>query len=202
MAVKKASPPKRKRARLDVDERREQLVALGLEMFGKKAYDDVSIDDVAKAAGISKGLLYHYFPTKRHFYVAGLRESARRLLDATLIESDAPPDRRLRDGLDAYLVYVEDHAPAFLALFRGGVGADKQVAKVIDECRQEFVERLLRDVPGAFDSKLVRTAVRGWVGMVEAASIDWVAGAGVARARLRDHLADVLVAVIASASSR
>jgi AcrR family transcriptional regulator len=200
VAVKKAGAVKRKRARLDVDERREQLIALGLEMFGKKSYDDVSIDDVAKSAGISKGLLYHYFPTKRHFYLAGLREAARRLLAATFVESEAPPDARLRDGLDAYLAYVEDHAPAFLALFRGGVGADKQIARVVDECRQEFVERLLVDTPGATDSKLVRTAVRGWVGMVEAASIDWIAGSGVTRARLGEHLAHMLVATIASAS--
>jgi AcrR family transcriptional regulator len=53
------------RTRLDVDERRTQLVELGLEHFGERAYDDVSIDAIAEAAGISKGLLYHYFPTKR-----------------------------------------------------------------------------------------------------------------------------------------
>src|SRR5690242_4164925 len=70
----------RARVRLDVDERRAQLVALGLAEFGTRTYDDVSIDLIAQAAGISKGLLYHYFPTKRAFYVACVREAAARLL--------------------------------------------------------------------------------------------------------------------------
>ncbi len=61
------------RARLDVEERRKQLVALGNELFSKRTYDEVSIDELARAAGISKGLLYHYFPTKRDFYIATVR---------------------------------------------------------------------------------------------------------------------------------
>ena len=58
------------RARLEVDERRAQLMKLGIELFAARAYDEVSIDELSRMAGISKGLLYHYFPTKRDFYVA------------------------------------------------------------------------------------------------------------------------------------
>ena len=65
-----------RRARLSTDARREQLVALGVEIFSERPFDDVSIDDIAAAAGISKGLLYHYFPSKRDFYVAVVRHSA------------------------------------------------------------------------------------------------------------------------------
>ena len=71
------------RARLDVDERRRQLVELGLDLFGSRSYDEVSIDELAAAAGISKGLLYHYFPTKRDFYVATVREAAAQLVART-----------------------------------------------------------------------------------------------------------------------
>src|SRR4051812_45882941 len=71
------------RARLDVDERRAQLLSLGLERFSERSYDEVSIDDLARAAGISKGLLYHYFPTKRDFYIAALAQAAEQLLAAT-----------------------------------------------------------------------------------------------------------------------
>ena len=61
------------RARLLVDERRAQLLSLGLQLFGERSYDEVSIDELAREAQISKGLLYHYFPTKRDLYVAGLQ---------------------------------------------------------------------------------------------------------------------------------
>jgi AcrR family transcriptional regulator len=70
-------------SRLDVEERRKQLVALGIELFAERTYDDVSIDELAHAAGISKGLLYHYFPTKRDFYIATVKQAAQELLDRT-----------------------------------------------------------------------------------------------------------------------
>src|SRR5215471_68814 len=114
---RKPLPPPR--VRLEVDERRAQLVALGLELFSKRAYDDVSIDDLARVAKVSKGLLYHYFPTKRDFYAATVREPARQLLARTEIDPALPPLERLDKALDAYLDYVEEHGPAFSALLRG-----------------------------------------------------------------------------------
>src|SRR5688572_23935942 len=62
--------------RLATDERRTQLLDLGRELFNTRPFDDISIDEIAAAAGISKGLLYHYFPSKRHFYVETVREAA------------------------------------------------------------------------------------------------------------------------------
>src|SRR4051794_34416347 len=96
-AAKKARgkrPPAR--TRLEVDERRAQLLELGLGLFSARPYDDVAIEDLAAAAGISKGLLYHYFPTKRDFYAAAIGEAARRLLDATIPREEDPPLERLR----------------------------------------------------------------------------------------------------------
>src|SRR5258706_14546667 len=87
------------RVRLDVDERRAQLVELGLAHFGERAYDDVSIDAIADAAGISKGLLYHYFPTKRAYYAATVKEAAARLVASTDTDDSAPPLERLHAGL-------------------------------------------------------------------------------------------------------
>src|SRR4051812_38658798 len=101
---KKASPPPR--SRLDVDERRGQLLELGLAMFSERSYDEVSIDDLARAAGVSKGLLYHYFPTKRDLYVATLELAAQRLLDATITDRTGTPEVQLRRGLSTYLDFV------------------------------------------------------------------------------------------------
>ncbi|HRI06444.1 MAG TPA: helix-turn-helix domain-containing protein, partial [Nannocystaceae bacterium] len=89
-----------------VDERRDQLLTLGRRIFAERAYDEVSIDDIAEAAGISKGLLYHYFGSKRGFYVAIVRESASRLVEATAIRTDLPPGERAHAGLAAYLDFA------------------------------------------------------------------------------------------------
>lgn len=209
------------RLRLEVDERRAQLVELGLEHFGRRSYDDVSIDAIAQAAGISKGLLYHYFPTKRAFYAATVREGCARLLARTETSEAAPPLERLHAGLDAYLAYVSEHAPAYAALMRSGVGVDPEIARIVDETRTTFLDRLTAGMADAVPlaSPLVRVALRGWVGFAEAASLAWAeervrsspaadhgadprsdgAGAPPSREALRDLLARALLRVIESA---
>src|ERR1041385_6097022 len=98
--------PKR-RIRLDNDERRAQLLTLARKAFSDRSYDEVSIDDLAREAKISKGLLYHYFPTKRDLYVAGLREIAEELVQkSTAIPPNLAPIERVRTGLDAYLEHI------------------------------------------------------------------------------------------------
>src|SRR3954471_22311184 len=102
--------------RLSPDERREQLVALGLDMLGRTPYDQVSIESIARAAGISKGLLYHYFPTKTDFVIAVLSRArdelqARMAPDLTV---EMTIGERLDAALDAFLDWVDEHAVGFL----------------------------------------------------------------------------------------
>ncbi len=185
----------RPRARLDVDERRAQLVALGRGAFSRRSYDEISIDDLAQEAGISKGLLYHYFPTKRDFYVATVRESARLLLDSTLTPPETLPLDRLERGLDAYLAFAEREGPAFVAMLRGGVGMDSEVVRVIEETRGLFLLRLLEGVPVA-PSPLLRLSLRGWLGFVEAATIDWLERRDLGRDELRELFQRTLLGVL------
>ncbi|HEX3344470.1 MAG TPA: helix-turn-helix domain-containing protein, partial [Polyangiaceae bacterium] len=144
-AAARDDPP---RTRLDVEERRRQLVALGMELFTRRTYDDVSIDELAQAAGISKGLLYHYFPSKRHLYVETVREAARELLERTATPEGMDPLDRLRAGLDAYVDYVGKHGKPYAALLRSGVGADREVTKIVDATRAAFAARLVEAAPG------------------------------------------------------
>src|SRR5690348_11144513 len=161
----------RRRVRLETDARRAQLLALARRAFSDRAYDDVSIDDLAREAKISKGLLYHYFPTKRDLYVAALREIADELVQrVTSIPMDQPPVERVRAGLDAYLDHVAQHSRAFVALMRGGIGSDPEVAQVIESVRARLAGRFLEGAP--FASLLAgnvrfEVAVRGWIGFVE-----------------------------------
>jgi AcrR family transcriptional regulator len=202
MAAKKRRVAKPPRARLDVDERRAQLLALGLDLFSQRAYDAISIDEIALAAGISKGLLYHYFPTKRDFYAAAIREASRQLLELTQPDESAPPLFRLREVIDAYLGYVERRGPAYSALLRGGIGSDVSVAAIVQETRDSFLERLLQGVPASEMSPALRVTLRGWIGFVEAASLDWVEQKELGREALGDLLAEVLTQSIAVATQR
>lgn len=191
------------RARLQVDERRAQLLELGLRLFAERSYDEVSIDDIARAAGISKGLLYHYFPTKRDLYLAGLRATAADLIERTTAAAspELPPLDRMRAGLDAYLDHVSRQARPFVALMRGGIGSDPEVVGVIEGVRATYVERFLDNAEGTplaglalANRPLLRIAVRGWIGFVEAASLEWLSRKDVERTTLRDLLVDALLA--------
>jgi AcrR family transcriptional regulator len=187
----------RRRVRLDNEARRAQLLALARRVFTERAYDEVSIDDLAREAGISKGLFYHYFPTKRDLYVTSLRQIADELVDrATSVPIDLAPVDRVRAGLDAYLGFVVGHSRAFVALLRGGVGSDPEVAAVIEDTRGAFFRRVLEDSPFAaqfFGTPRLQLAVRGWIGFVEATSIDWCVRPTLPQAELRDLLAQVLI---------
>ncbi len=172
---------------MENDARRAQLLALGLNVFSSRAYDDVSMEDLARAAGISKGLVYHYFPTKRHFYVAALREAARQLLAQTEPNESDPPEERLRKGLEGYLGFVEKHARAYTTLMRGGMGVDKQVGAIVEKTRAAFVDRFFSapELKSAL-TPAMKLAVRGWVGFVETTALEWLENREIPRHALLD----------------
>lgn len=185
----------RERARLQVDERRAQLVALGLRLFSERSYDELSIDDIAQAAGISKGLLYHYFSSKREFYAATVRSAAGSLLARTDPGEGADPEALLL-ALDAYLSFAEEHASAYVALMRSGVGHDAEVAAIVEDTRARFVARLAARLGLVDLAPRVRLALRGWLGFVEGSSLDWLARRDLPRDELRDLLAQMLVSTL------
>jgi AcrR family transcriptional regulator len=193
-----------RRARLSTDARREQLVALGIEIFSERPFDEVSIDDIAAAAGISKGLLYHYFPSKRDFYVAVIRSAADEMQVLTEPDPALEPRERLAAALERYLEYVETHARGYATVLRAGIGSDPAVAEIVEEVRGAMVGRLLADLPvrppGEVPPVALRIAVRGWVGFVEAASLDWLEHRGLARADLREMLIAALGGAVSAAA--
>jgi AcrR family transcriptional regulator len=190
----------RRRIRLDNDERRAQLLALAKRSFSDRAYDDVSIDDLARIANISKGLLYHYFPTKRDLYVAGLREIADELVEAiTRVPDNLAPIDRVRTSVEAYLDHITRHSRAFVALMRGGIGSDPEVAAVIESVRTRLFDKFLAGSPFAVllsgDARF-EIAVRGWIGFVEAASIDWCATPRLSARELCELLTQILFEIM------
>jgi len=184
-----------------VEDRRAQLLAVGAELFVVRPYDEISIDDIATAASISKGLLYHYFAGKRELYVEVVRAESRRLREVTEPDPSAPREERVRASLGAFLDYVDERATSWSALMRGGVGTDAEVAAIVEETRAAIVERTLRltwrgrrPAPPS-----LRAAIRGWQGFVEAAALDWLEHADLARGELCELLAVALDGAVGAA---
>jgi AcrR family transcriptional regulator len=196
-AIARRAP--RPRVRLDNDARRAQLLELGMRVFAEKTYDEVSIDDLARAAGISKGLLYHYFPTKRDLYLAGLRKTAEELLARTDVAAlELSPIERIRTGIDAYLSFVAERSVSYVSLMRGGIGSDPEVLRIVEDVRATMVERMFTGpgsplAVGDHRTPRARAVLRGWLGFAEATSLDWLIHRDLPQHEIRDLLVDVLV---------
>lgn len=179
------------RHRLQVDERRKQLLDLALQLFGNRPYDEISIDEIAKEAGISKGLLYHYFPSKRAFFVAAVEAAAEGLLESTDVrtEGEAPTLEQMREGVARYLDYVDRHARNFQLLVRGGDGVDEEVQAIVHRTRMAFLERIREGGALLPKGPEVDLTMRGYIGYVETVSLEWVEHKTISR----DALADLIV---------
>lgn len=183
----------RNRVRLGVDERRGQLLELGLKIFGSINYDAISIDDIAERAGMSKGLLYHYFVSKRGFYVAVVRHAASKLAEQFVFDPGLGPEARARRGLELYLDFVSDRAEAYTALMRSGVGSDPEVSEILETTRGVAVGVILHTIGVRDDRPLLRLAFRAWIGAVEAAALAWLEKRDIEKATLVELLWRLLV---------
>lgn len=180
-------------ARLSREARREQLVTLGHDLVATSSFEEVSVDDVAAAAGISRGLLFHYFPTKRDFQVAVAELAAHRLLEATVTDPEAPVLDQLRDGTERFLDHVSERREAYLSLVRGAAAGEPALRAVSERTRDQLAQRVF-DGLGLDDiSADVRLVVRGWVAASEEMVVTWLVDAQVSRERLVDLLGDGLL---------
>jgi AcrR family transcriptional regulator len=185
--------------RLEVEERRRRLLELGAELFARHAYDELSMARIAREAGISKALLYHYFPSKQAYFGATLEQAAAEL--AARIEPDPalPPLDQLASSLDAYLAWVERHADAYTKLIRG-VGAVPEVRELVERVRDETAERILAGLAPPEPSPALRTAVRGWLWFMDGAVLDWLDHRDLDRPRLHALLLGTLLGAVEAAS--
>ncbi len=193
-----------RRCRMKTDERREQLLRTGVDLLGQRSYDEVSIDEIAQAAGVSKGLLYHYFPTKKDFVLAVLREADDELTALTAPDPSLPPLEQLDVSLDAFLVYVEEHAAAYRTIFRTRGGGDPDIRAALEAGREQRVADVLAGLTAwgrraAPRSPALEAAVRGWIFFVEGVVLRWLEQRDLEREQLRELLRSALLGSIAAA---
>ncbi|MGI8595050.1 MAG: TetR/AcrR family transcriptional regulator [Solirubrobacteraceae bacterium] len=185
--------------RLDVDERRRRLLAIGAELFIHHSYDELSMAAVAREAGISKALLYHYFPSKQAFFEATLAETAAEILVRTSPDPSKPPLEQLSASLDAYLEWIEEHADAYHKLLESATGSP-EVSGIIEGIRDQSAARVLDGLYPEGDPKpAVRSAVRGWLWFIDGACLDWTTHGGSSRDELHGLLLGTLLGALTAA---
>jgi AcrR family transcriptional regulator len=157
-----------KRARLSREARRQRILAVSQRLFSTHAYDAIAIEDLAAAVGMSKGLLYHYFASKRELYVATVRHVLAQMLQFTYLHPD------LHMGLSEVLSLFEQYPGLGKMVLRGGIGVDAEVDALLSVFRQQQLDGVYRGLGFSDTQPLVLLGLRGWLSLLEEVCLQWV----------------------------
>jgi AcrR family transcriptional regulator len=186
-------------SRLQLDERRRQLIDAGSALFARHAFEEISMRQIAEAAGVSKALLYHYFPNKIELFKAAVQEHAGELQRITEPSGEGTPIEQLSETLDGYLAWIERNAETWAKLVQSAT-ALPEAREVVQGFRAATLENIVvrltekRSPPPA-----LRTTLQGWLGYIDAAILDWVAHRDLTREQLRDLLIAAFAAALYAA---
>ncbi|MEU1624396.1 TetR/AcrR family transcriptional regulator [Streptomyces sp. NPDC020096] len=165
------------RQRLAPEDRRQALIETALDLFASRPYDAVSADDLARAAGVSRPLLYHYFGNKYGLFLAALQQCADRLERAVRTAARAAPQDWLGAGLAAYLHHIHEDALGYTALLGHGSGtATREEETILDGVRERILELIVEGMALPEAPALLRSVLRGWICLVEMVCRDWLRG--------------------------
>lgn len=177
------------RRRMGVEERRQQLIGVALDLFSHRSPDEVSIDEIAAAAGISRPLVYHYFPGKLSLYEAALQRASDDLAGRFVVAQEGSLGGRLLRVMGRFFDFVDDHGPGFAALMRGGpaVGSSTTNA-LVDGVRQAAYLQILSHMKVQDPPARLELMIRSWISLVESTALIWLDGRRIPRADLERQL--------------
>ena len=164
--------------RLEPDTRRGQILACAIQLFGERPYSAVSTSDIAAEAGVARGLINHYFGTKRDLYL----EVVRRMVHMPPADELTPPQGDLRTRIDKSVGWVLDavqvHGKTWVAVTGAeGIGADPEVERILDEADEIAADRVLVTVgldAVAEHREVLRAMIRAYGGMLKALVREWL----------------------------
>jgi AcrR family transcriptional regulator len=183
-------------ARLPADERRRQLVEIGWRLLQSRPIHEMALDEVAAEAGISRTLVFHYFPTKGDFYAAVVQSAGEHLLRPVLTPEGASAEERVRTLVEGFVRLVERNRSSYTSLVRAAGGGDQRVVDLIGEIRDSLVPKWLAAAEWTDDDALARLVVRGWLVGMEETVLAWDPRS-VRREQLVQHLTRSLFAELA-----
>ncbi|WP_394768100.1 TetR/AcrR family transcriptional regulator [Lacisediminihabitans sp.] len=163
-----------RRTRLTPEQRRAQLVSLGVAALVDRPLEALTIEYLSGQAGVSRGLLFYYFGSKHGLHREVVRTARDSMLHATEPSQDLPPLDRLRDTLTRIVQFVRDHRETFFSLVRGAASGNAEVREVVEQARASQAERVIAVFLelGVADSELLRIALRSWVAFAEEALVE------------------------------
>jgi AcrR family transcriptional regulator len=187
--------------RMQVDERRAQLLALAADLFARHAFAELSMARIAREAGISKALLYHYFPSKQELFVATLQEAAEQLRLRTEPSPHLPPQEALAGSLTAFLAWIEENELAYRKLMESA-GSVPEVGALIDDVRTRTSARILEGLGiSGTPSPQLRAAASAWLWFMDGAILDWLDHRDLANDEVVALLLGTLAGALASAGA-
>jgi AcrR family transcriptional regulator len=199
-----SAPP---RNRLALDARRQQLLRAGVDLLRVRTPDEISIDDVARNAGISRGLLYHYFADKDAFVVAVIEQASEKLREALRGDPRLSGRQPLEAAIDTFIAYAEAHSAGFRAVLTGAV-ANRDVAAEIERTRERDLDAFVAAVAAttadpaqARRSSVLRAALHAHMHFMEGAIVRWLARREITRQQLRELILRALHGTVAAAQA-
>jgi AcrR family transcriptional regulator len=192
----------RRRSRLSPEARRAQLIGLGVQMLATRTLDELSVEEIAAQAGISRGLLFHYFSSKQDFHIEVARAAAASLLARTEPDTSRAPLDALQGALSAFIDYVEENPDSYKSLVRGAASGDAELRAIFTDTRATLARRItdvVRELGFELSPRAV-LAVQGWVGYVEECVIQWIDTRTITREELLPMLTKALPSVVLAAS--
>ncbi len=200
-----AAPALRARTRLGPAERREQILDCARALFRERTYSSVSIEQIAREAGVARGLVNHYFGTKRDLYLEVVRELVHLPPPPLPARSEGRPlEQVAAESVDLWLRAVWKNRRTWLAAMGAqGFGRDPELEGILDEAREVSVDRMVRVLDeSAADSEArgagtpeLRAVLRSYGGLAEAGTLEWLERGSLSREQLRVLLSDSLVAL-------
>lgn len=184
--------------RLEPDERREQILGCAVELFGERPYAAVSTTELARRAGVARGLINHYFGTKRDLYLAVVRRMV--TIPQVAIDSlpDGPLEARIEQSVTWFLDGVSRHSRTWLAAI-GAEGVDMEVASILAEADELAADRVL-EATGLADvvahREELRALVRAYGGLVKATAREWLVRGSLSRAQVQRLLSTALLSIV------
>ncbi|MGK8524147.1 TetR/AcrR family transcriptional regulator [Nocardia asteroides] len=194
-----ADPALPRRRRLEPDERRAQILACAIDMFGERPYAAVSTAELAQRAGVARGLINHYFGNKRDLYLAVVR----RMVTLPKLDDMIVPTGTWRERVEASVRWLLDtiaeHGSTWVKVTsHEGVGDDPEVQQILDAADDAAAERLLLMVGlarSAHDAEL-RAMVRAYGGLVKVAGREWITRGTLTREQVHELLCDMLLTLV------
>ena len=197
----------RSRVRLETDVRRELLLRAGVELLASHPPGQISVADVARKAGISRGLLYHYFADKDAFVVAVVEQASEQLREALTSARVAASDDPVGEAIAAFIEFAEAHAAGFRAVVTG-TDLNPALASVLERTRERDLDAFVEGVAAtsgdaelARGSRVLRAALHAHMHFMEGAVARWLSRGEITREQLRELLIGALRGAVAAADA-